>query len=106
MWMLTGDKLETATCIAKSSRLVSKNHNIHVFKTVSNRIEAHQELNAFRRKQDTALVINGKSLEVCLEYYEHEFMELVTNCPSVVIFFKPNNFHNITDSIFQRFVET
>ena len=51
--MLTGDKLETATCIAKSSRLVSKNHNIHVFKTVSNRIEAHQELNAFRRKQDT-----------------------------------------------------
>ena len=84
--MLTGDKLETATCIAKSSRLVSKNHNIHVFKTVSNRIEAHQELNAFRRKQDTALVINGKSLEVCLDYYEHEFMELVTNCPSVVIF--------------------
>jgi len=84
VWMLTGDKLETATCIAKSSRLVSKNHNIHVFKTVSNRIEAHQELNAFRRKQDTALVINGKSLDVCLEYYEHEFMELLTNCPSVV----------------------
>merc|ERR1712142_62311 len=24
VWMLTGDKLETATCIAKSSRLVSK----------------------------------------------------------------------------------
>ena len=23
-------------------------------------------------------------MEVCLEYYEHEFMELVTNCPSVV----------------------
>lgn len=24
IWMLTGDKLETATCIAKSSRLVSR----------------------------------------------------------------------------------
>ena len=66
---LTGDKLETATCIAKSSCLVSKTQSIHVFKTVTNRSEAHQELNAFRRKQDTALVIKGDSLEVCLEYY-------------------------------------
>merc|ERR1719264_1474009 len=57
IWMLTGDKLETATCIAKSSKLVSKTQDIHVFKNVSNRGEAHHELNAFRRKQDTALVI-------------------------------------------------
>lgn len=64
VWMLTGDKMETATCIAKSSRLVSRTQGIHVFKHVSNRAEAHQELNAFRRKQDTALVIKGDSLEV------------------------------------------
>ena len=81
---MTGDKLETATCIAKSSCLVSKTQSIHVFKTVTNRSEAHQELNAFRRKQDTALVIKGDSLEVCLEYYEHEFMDLVVACPAVV----------------------
>ena len=81
---LTGDKLETATCIAKSSCLVSKTQSIHVFKTVTNRAEAHQELNAFRRKQDTALVIKGDSLEVCLDYYEHEFMDLVVACPAVV----------------------
>jgi phospholipid-translocating ATPase len=49
--MLTGDKLETATCIAKSSRLVARTQSIHIFKTVSTRSEAHQELNAFRRKQ-------------------------------------------------------
>ncbi len=84
VWMLTGDKLETATCIAKSSRLVSNNQNIHIFRHVTNRSEAHQELNAFRRKQDSALVIKGDSLEICLENYEHEFMELVTNCPAVV----------------------
>ena len=57
--MLTGDKLETATCIAKSSKLVSKTQDIHVFKNVSNRSEAHHELVAFRKKQDTALVIRG-----------------------------------------------
>merc|ERR1719410_1663989 len=84
VWMLTGDKLETATCIAKSSKLVSRSQDIHVFKNVTNRGEAHHELNAFRRKQDTALVIRGDSLEVCLEYYEHELMELVAAAPAVV----------------------
>ena len=67
VWMLTGDKLETATCIAKSSRLVSKTQDIHLFKQVTNRTEAHQELNAFRRKQDAALVIRGLDLEVFME---------------------------------------
>uniref|UniRef100_A0A8C1SJW1 Phospholipid-transporting ATPase n=1 Tax=Cyprinus carpio TaxID=7962 RepID=A0A8C1SJW1_CYPCA len=80
IWMLTGDKLETATCIAKSSHLVSRNQDIHV----SNRGEAHLELNSFRRKHDCALVISGDSLEVCLRYYEHEFVELACQCPAVV----------------------
>lgn len=35
IWMLTGDKLETATCIAKSSHLVSRNQDIHIFRPVS-----------------------------------------------------------------------
>uniref|UniRef100_A0AAY4EJ88 Phospholipid-transporting ATPase n=1 Tax=Denticeps clupeoides TaxID=299321 RepID=A0AAY4EJ88_9TELE len=84
IWMLTGDKLETATCIAKSSHLVSRNQDIHVFKPVSSRGEAHLELNAFRRKHECALVISGDSLEVCLRYYEHEFVELACQCPAVV----------------------
>lgn len=29
IWMLTGDKIETATCIAVSSKLVARNQNIH-----------------------------------------------------------------------------
>lgn len=32
--MLTGDKLETAICIAKSSRLVSRDQAIHIFQQV------------------------------------------------------------------------
>merc|ERR1711963_450366 len=84
IWMLTGDKLETATCIAKSSKLVPRTQDIHIFKEVATRSEAHQELNAYRRKQDTALVIRGDSLEVCLQYYEHELMELVAAAPAVV----------------------
>ncbi|XP_047552213.1 probable phospholipid-transporting ATPase IIB isoform X4 [Lutra lutra] len=84
IWMLTGDKLETATCIAKSSHLVSRSQDIHVFRPVTNRGEAHLELNAFRRKHDCALVISGDSLEVCLKFYEHELVELACQCPAVV----------------------
>ncbi|XP_053697934.1 probable phospholipid-transporting ATPase IIA isoform X2 [Sabethes cyaneus] len=84
IWMLTGDKLETATCIAKSSHLVGRNQNIHVLKSVLTRTDAHLELNHFRRKQDCALVVSGESLEVCLQYYQPEFMELATACPAVV----------------------
>ena len=79
---------------------------------MTNRGEAHLELNAFRRKHDCALVISGDSLEVgagpagsccgggggavadpaplarcrqvCLKYYEYEFMELACQCPAVV----------------------
>ena len=49
VWMLTGDKLETAICIAKSSGLFSRTDNIHVFGQVENRKEAHDELNQLRK---------------------------------------------------------
>ncbi|XP_043263652.1 probable phospholipid-transporting ATPase IIB isoform X1 [Colletes gigas] len=84
IWMLTGDKLETATCIAKSSRLVSRTQGLYVFKSVVTRTDAHLELNTFRKKQDCALVISGDSLEVCLQCYEQEFLELACGSPAVV----------------------
>ncbi|XP_054711581.1 probable phospholipid-transporting ATPase IIB isoform X3 [Uloborus diversus] len=84
IWMLTGDKLETAISIAKSSRLVSRTQQIHVFETAASRTEAHLELNAFRRKNDCVLIIKGDSLEMCLKFYPNEFMELACQCPAVV----------------------
>lgn len=84
VWMLTGDKLETACCIAKSSQLIGRNQGLHVLRAVKTRTDAHQELNHFRRKQGHALVISGESLEVCLQYYRMEFLELATACPAVV----------------------
>lgn len=60
-------------------------HNIcfYLF-IVCNRTDAHIELNQFRRKQNCALVVSGESLDVCLHYYQSEFMELATACPAVV----------------------
>lgn len=37
IWMLTGDKLETAQCIAKSSHLVDTNQQIHVLRSIMTR---------------------------------------------------------------------
>lgn len=62
--MLTGDKLETAICIGKSSKLVSRSQQMFVFGQATTRTEVHAELNTFRKRLDSALVIRGDSLEV------------------------------------------
>jgi len=82
---LIGDKLETACCIAKSSKLVSTQQEIYIFKEIGDRAAAFAELNAFRRKSDAALVIKGESLEVVLQHFQKEFMELATGSPVVVV---------------------
>lgn len=64
IWMLTGDKLETATCIAKSSKLVSSQQHIYVFKEIADRTQAFNELNSFRRRSDAAMIIRGEALDV------------------------------------------
>lgn len=46
VWMLTGDKIETAKCIAISAKLVSRNQNIFQFSVVTES-EAAQQLQAF-----------------------------------------------------------
>jgi hypothetical protein len=43
---------------------VSREQDIYSFKTVETRDDARNEINNFRRKVDTALVILGQSLEV------------------------------------------
>lgn len=82
--MLTGDKLETAISIAKSSQLVKKMQEIYVFRPAKSRTEAHIELNNFHRKNDCPLIIRGEDLEVVLKFYSKEFMEIACHCPAVV----------------------
>ncbi len=85
IWMLTGDKLETATCIAKSSKLIGRDHDIYTFKPVTTRDECLHELNMFRRKTDACLIITGDTLQTCLSFYEKDLMELTIQCPAVVV---------------------
>uniref|UniRef100_H3A6R4 Phospholipid-transporting ATPase n=1 Tax=Latimeria chalumnae TaxID=7897 RepID=H3A6R4_LATCH len=86
-WAVCFFEMEKGNCVPKRSPSQTQTfefHRVTPKRPVSNRGEAHLELNAFRRKHDCALVISGDSLEVCLKYYEHEFVELACQCPAVV----------------------
>ncbi|KAI8341352.1 hypothetical protein BC941DRAFT_391490 [Chlamydoabsidia padenii] len=84
IWMLTGDKIETATCIAVSSKLVARNQNIHQVSKLKSYMEAMDEIDALQSKTDSCLVIDGESLQLCLESCQEEFIELATRLPVVV----------------------
>lgn len=83
IWMLTGDKIETATCIAISARLVSRNQSIFQIQvnTVS---EAYAQLTIFANKKDACLVIDGHSLQLCLDNHMDMFVNVACKAPAVV----------------------
>uniref|UniRef100_A0A069DX33 Phospholipid-transporting ATPase n=2 Tax=Triatominae TaxID=70999 RepID=A0A069DX33_9HEMI len=84
IWMLTGDKLETAVCIAKSSMLISKNDEMFIFDKISSRTDAHNVIHQATKKQNCAIVLTGSSLEHCLKYYQTEFMQLACRSSTVI----------------------
>ncbi|XP_063901502.1 probable phospholipid-transporting ATPase IIB, partial [Zophobas morio] len=84
IWMLTGDKMETATCIAISTRLVSRSQEIHQFAQVNNEKEAIKELYTFKKKENCALVIDGSTLQLFLSFFEEDFIEVASKCPTVI----------------------
>ncbi|KAG0142373.1 hypothetical protein CROQUDRAFT_662613 [Cronartium quercuum f. sp. fusiforme G11] len=84
IWMLTGDKIETATCIAISSKLVSRGQYIHQVSKLQSPDLVRRELEFLQQKQDCCLVIDGESLQTSLNYFQNEFIEVATKLPVVV----------------------
>ena len=84
IWMLTGDKIETATCIAISTKLVARNQYIHAVAHLASRAEARDTLVFLQAKLDCCLVIDGVSLQFLCTHFATEFIELATQLPVVV----------------------
>lgn len=61
--MLTGDKLETALCIARSLHL-GGGTNWHVANECASRRDAHQLLQELVNSEATDFIIEGETLEV------------------------------------------
>lgn len=84
IWMLTGDKIETATCIAISTKLVARNQYIHQVAKVSTITAARDTLVFLQSKLDCCLVIDGDSLQFFFDHFRTEFIEVATQLSVVV----------------------
>ncbi|KAJ6499413.1 hypothetical protein C8R45DRAFT_898489 [Mycena sanguinolenta] len=84
IWMLTGDKIETARCIAISTKLVARNQYIHEVAKIKTSDEVRNELEFLQSKLDCCLVIDGESLQLCLDLFKNEFIEIATKLSAVV----------------------
>ena len=84
VWMLTGDKVETAQVIARSSKLVAYGQEFFPL-IVKNPREAIHKLDLLGgNNNNAAIVIDGKSLDIYLKYCRKEFIENAVEA-SVVI---------------------
>lgn len=88
-----GDKVETATTIAVSSKLVARNTPIFTFDippppedAPSGYLvkEAQKQLFKFGKMKDAALVIDGNNLQLCLDNHKSLFVEVSCKAPAVV----------------------
>ncbi|GAA5829685.1 hypothetical protein JCM5353_005198 [Sporobolomyces roseus] len=84
IWMLTGDKIETATCIAISTKLVARGQYVHQIAKLKSPSQARDQLEFLSTKLDCCLVIDGESLQLCIENFREEFIELSTKLSAVV----------------------
>jgi len=83
VWMLTGDKVETATCIAISSKLFARNAAIFHL-TAETREQAEEQFSRFQKRTGACLVIDGRSLALCTDNFPRQFIEVACACPAVV----------------------
>jgi phospholipid-translocating ATPase len=81
--MLTGDKRETATCIGISCKLIARNQQIFQFEAKNHR-EAARMLDLFSTKVNACLVIDGVALQMVMDHFRTEFLELAGTAPSVI----------------------
>ncbi|KAG0123467.1 phospholipid-translocating P-type ATPase [Tuber indicum] len=84
IWMLTGDKVETARCVAVSAKLVSRGQYVHTIAKLKRKDHAYDALGFLRNKTDSCLLIDGESLALFLDTYKSEFISLAVQLPAVI----------------------
>ena len=88
IWMLTGDKVETATNIAISTGLKGKKNQLFFMREIKETAKIISELDAmYKYVKNTTVVIDGKSLNTVLNDQEcmDRFFSLVILAPCVCV---------------------
>ena len=93
VWMLTGDKVETATCISISAGIKGKQHKIYTIKydqfthesVESDTLQLKKYLKEYEQKIEPSIfIIDGDTLDLALKNCEQEFFHSSMQAPSVV----------------------
>ena len=96
LWMLTGDKVETATCISISAGLKAKNHKIYTitYDDIKDSEDKKKEIDSFKKKLSDynskinadphLFIIDGDTLDLALKYCPSDFYNSAMKAPSVV----------------------
>ncbi|KAI9719844.1 MAG: putative aminophospholipid-translocase [Chrysothrix sp. TS-e1954] len=84
IWMLTGDKVETARCVAISSKLVARGQYVHTISKLTRLDAATDHLDFLRSKPDACLLIDGDSLAIMLADLRNVFIPVAARLAAVV----------------------
>lgn len=90
VWVLTGDKVETALNIALSCGHIPENAFKYFITECQNEVELHQHLDAFKSEmrrnpeQVYTLLIDGFSLTIALSQCSEKFRDISINCRAVL----------------------
>ncbi|KTW26684.1 hypothetical protein T552_02691 [Pneumocystis carinii B80] len=84
IWMLTGDKAETAKCVAVNSKFISRGQYIHIITKAKSKEYIIEQLEFLKNKQDSCLLIDGESLQLYMDFCKIEFISTATKLPSVI----------------------
>lgn len=84
IWMLTGDKVETAKCVSISCKLITRGQYIHQITKINHPDLAMNHLEMLKSNMNSVLLIDGESLSTYMKYYKHEFFTVVLQLPTVV----------------------
>lgn len=84
IWMLTGDKVETARCVSISAKLISRGQYVHTITKLTKPEGALNQLEYLKINRNACLLIDGESLGMFLHYYRQEFFDVALRLPTVV----------------------
>ena len=90
IWMLTGDKVETARCVAVSSKLVSRSQHIHQITALEKEVATNPTAVSdtlsllAANPESTALLVDGDSLSYLLQHHRQAFISLAVLLPAVI----------------------
>ncbi|KAF0853026.1 mitochondrial phospholipid-translocating ATPase [Andalucia godoyi] len=85
VWMLTGDKVDTAICVARASKLVNRSQAIRIIQGTQAVGEIRSQLADCSSLRDLFLVVDGTVLEVCLKECRNDFFRTASEASSVAV---------------------